>query len=437
MIRRDFLKTSSIAAGSLFVPFSAWSNQKKIKLAVLGTGWWATEILIPAALRSGQFEIIGLCDVESNSLQNASEVVVKAGNVKPKLFDTYQEMFDMPGLEAVIISTPTHWHPLQFIYACRKGLHVYQEKPVSYDVREGQAMLKAKEEAKNVVQVSFPRVVFNTNDEVKKYLQSEEAGEIYQVKANINWPEGPVSKYKVPETLNYEKFVGPAPETPFVAGEEGGRWNWRSQFNFSKGIMMDWGIHYIHNLRKILDLGLPNSVSAIGGTIKNTSHGNPDYLDVKFDFDGLPVYWSHKTWGYKNPFPETDLGVFFYGDKATVFAGDQGWKVYSEDKSKQQTHGEIRFLWGQDDEFTSNYDTAFTGLFTNFAEGIRNRSNEHIINTLEDSEKTTACVLYGDMAYRSESNISIDTKSRDVIDNAKAAAYLQRTYRSPFKHPFT
>jgi predicted dehydrogenase len=56
--------------------------------------------------------------------------------------------------------------------------------------------------------------------------------------------------------------------------------------------MADWGIHYIHNVRKVLGLDLPDRVGAVGGTVKNFSTDNPDHLDVRFDFGGLPVYWS-------------------------------------------------------------------------------------------------------------------------------------------------
>ncbi len=436
MIRRDFLKASWIAAGSTLIPSRPWASQTAIKIGIVGTGWWATDVLIPAALDSDRFEIVGLCDVESNALTRASRKILESGAQQPRLFEDYREMFDLPGLEAVVIATPTHWHALQFIDACHKGLHVYLEKPVSYDVHEGQAMLKAKRQANTIVQVSFPRVVFGVNDEVREYLNSGEAGEIYEVKANIHWREGAVAEFDPPSTLNHDKFVGPAQEVPFVSGSEGGSWNWRSQYNFSKGIMPDWGIHYIHNLRQVLNLDLPNQVSATGGILKNHTHDNPDYLDVKFDFNGLPVYWSHRTWGFNNPMPETNHGVFYCGDKATVFASDQGWKVYSSDASKRMTKGEIRFLWGENETYTNAFAKAFAELFYNFAEGIRYKTNEHIINTLEDSEKTTACINYGDIAYRSQAPISIDTTSGRMAGNDKAMAMLARQYRHPYRHPF-
>ncbi len=68
MKRREFIKTSAIAAGALTTPVPLFAKQDKIKLAILGTGWWGTDELLPNALASGQFEIVGLCDVDSRAL---------------------------------------------------------------------------------------------------------------------------------------------------------------------------------------------------------------------------------------------------------------------------------------------------------------------------------------------------------------------------------
>ncbi len=307
MLRRDFIKSGAVVAGTLVVPFSLQAKDEKVKLAILGTGWWGTDILLTNALASGQFEIVALCDVNSLALENAANIVVNTGAKKPKLFTSYKEMYEMSGLEAVAIATPTHWHALQFIDACKKDLHVFLEKPISYDIREGQAMLKAKQKANIVVQVDFPRVMVDTNDQVKKYIKSGEAGRIYQVLANINNQEGTLVEKEIPKTIDFNTFCGPAPLKKFLCNENGTTPDWRGQHDFSRGIMADWGIHYIHNVRRVLNLGIPDTISAIGGTTRNLTSDNPDQLDVRFGFGELPVYWSHKAWGYTSPTPEHDM----------------------------------------------------------------------------------------------------------------------------------
>jgi predicted dehydrogenase len=434
MLRREFIKSSTlVASGAMIAPIPLFAAQGKIKLAIVGTGWWGTDLLLRNALKSGQFEIVGLCDVNSLALKNAASVLVEAGGKQPKLFSDYKKMYEMPGLQAVAIATPTHWHALQFIAACNKGLHVFLEKPISYDIQEGQAMLQAHQKAKNVVQVDFPRVMVDTNAQVKAFIESGEAGKILQVQANIYNTEGAIVEKAVPSTIDFDTYCGPAPLTKYLCAENGNSPHWRSQHNFSRGILADWGIHYIHNIRKVLNLDIPDNVSAIGGTVRNFSHTNPDQLDVRFDFGGLPVHWTHKEWGFSSPFPDHNIGVFYFGEKATVFAGDLGWEVYPA-KGTKITHGNIRFEpWKPENQ--AIYTKMMVDMFNEFAEGIANKSNKGITNTLDEAQKTTSCVIYADMAYQAKANLMIDKSTMDIKNNKEAQAMLKREYRAPYHHP--
>jgi len=435
MDRRDFIKSGAIAASSLIIPFPIMRNQDRLKLAILGTGSWGTDLLLRHALASGQFEIVGLCDIDSLALSNAANEVIKSGAKKPQLFSSHEKMFELHGLQAVAIATPTHWHALQFMDACKKGLHVFLEKPICYDIKEGQAMLEAHRKANNVVQVDFPRVKVDINAQVKAFIQSGEAGKILQVQANINHHEGQLVEKQIPTTLDFEAFCGPAPMKKFLCEENGSIPMWRGQHDFSRGIMADWGIHYIHNARNILGLDLPDQVTAFGGTIKNFTQDNPDHLDVRFDFGGLPVYWSHRTWGYTSPVPYNNYGVYFYGEKATIFAGDLGWDVYPSDGGTRIIHGDVRFNSGEPNR--QIYMNMIKGLFIEFAEQVRKNSNEGITNTLEDAFKTTSSVIYGDMAYLTKSGLDIDKVTMNIRNNAEAQRMLMREYRVPYHHPFT
>ncbi len=423
-------------SSAAFLPYSFLQEKDKIKIAIVGTGWWGTDVLLPNILATNQFEIIGLCDVDSVARENAAGKVVESGNKKPELFSDYREMYNMRELQAVVISTPTHWHPLQFIDACNKGLHVFLEKPICYDIREGQAMLEAQKRAKNVVQVDFPRVMVDTNDQVKDFIQSGEAGRIIQAQANINNNEGVLFEKPVPGTIDFERFCGPAPITKYMCSKNGTKPVWRGQHDFSRGILMDWGIHYIHNIRKIMNLELPGYVAAVGGITGNMAVENPNYLEVLFDFDGLPVNWSHKTWGYTAPNPDHNIGITLFGEKGTIFSGDLGWEFYPKGSAEKIAHGDVRFRPGAS-ENNDIYMKMFIDLFIEFADGIRNKSNSSITNTLEDAFKTTSSVIYGDLSYLVKSGINIDTSTMNISNNDMAKSMLKRAYRSPYQHPFT
>jgi len=425
MKRRDFIKTGSLATGSLMITNPLTAKADRIKIAIVGTGWWANDFLLNPILKTEQFEVIGLCDVDLLALTSTAEKVVAAGRQKPMLFDSYKEMYELPELQAVVIATPPHWHALQFVDACEKGLHVFLEKPVSWDIREGQAMLRSKQKAGTVVQVDFPRILIDTNDKVRQYIENGEAGRIMQVQAQIHYTESPLFEKEIPGTFDFETYCGPAPLQKYLCQEKGTTPYWRSQYVFSQGIMVDWGIHYLHNIRQVLGLEMPGSVSAIGGITSDYPRDNPDHLDVRFDFDGLPVYWSHRTWGYSPPEPKHRIGVFYYGEKATIFEGDSIWEIYPHDASEPIVN-----------EATRVSEDTFIQMMLEFAEGIRSNSNAGITNTFEEALKTTSMVNFGDLAYRTRAGMDIDAFTFDVSNNAKAESMLKRSYRDPYKHPY-
>jgi len=426
MKRRDFIKTGSLAAGSMMITTPLMAKSDRIKIAIVGTGWWANDFLLNPILKSGQFEIIALCDVDSLALNKTSEMLIAAGRQKPELFASYKEMYELPGLQAVVIATPPHWHALQFVDACEKGLDVFLEKPLSWDIREGQAMLRAKQKAGTVVQVDFPRIMTDNNEQVKQYIESGEAGRIMQVQAQIHYKESPIFEKEIPETFDFESYCGPAPLQKYLCLEDKNTPRWRAQYVFSQGIMLDWGIHYLHNIRQVLGLEIPTSVSAIGGITSDYPRDNPDYLDVNFDFDGLPVYWSHKTWGYNYPEPKHRIGAFYYGEKANIFEGDSAWEIYPNDGAEPIIHKATRVT-----------EETFTQMMIEFAEGIRSNSNAGITNTFEEALKTTAMVNYGDLAYRTGAGMDINASTFDVSNNDRAEAMLKREYREPYRHPYS
>jgi predicted dehydrogenase len=180
MNRRDFIKAGAVATGTVLTSFPLTAKQDRIKLAILGTGNWGTNVILKGAMASEKFDVIALCDVNTIALHHASSVAAGLGASHLQLFSDYRRMYEMKGLQAVAIATPTHWHALQFIAACANGLHVFLEKPISYDIREGQAMLEAHLQAKNIVQVDFPRVMTDINSTIKSATKVEKSEKYFR-----------------------------------------------------------------------------------------------------------------------------------------------------------------------------------------------------------------------------------------------------------------
>ena len=157
--RRTFLGASAAAAGTLALGATASHarpSEAKLRLGVIGTGGYGMSDA-RAVLKVGGAEIVAVCDVDSEHLNKAAADLEKAQGTRPQTFQRYQDLLDSDSVDAVIIATPPHWHALQLLDSLQAGKDVYCEKPVSYDVREGQTMVAAVEKSDRIVQVGFQR----------------------------------------------------------------------------------------------------------------------------------------------------------------------------------------------------------------------------------------------------------------------------------------
>ena len=209
MKRRKFIEIASIGsaamASSFYLPYNA--GEQKLKVGLIGTGWYGM-VDIKAALKTGSIEVIGICDVDTVHLSSATVEIEKIQGSKPKAFKYFRELLNMKDLEAVFIATPPHWHALQFIAACKKGLDIYCEKPLSYDVSEGHAMVTAAEKAGNIVQVGFQRRQSGAFKKAKELIETGKIGQVRQVIAQINYIPVPddTTIQAPPASLDWEEW---------------------------------------------------------------------------------------------------------------------------------------------------------------------------------------------------------------------------------------
>ncbi|HSB61318.1 MAG TPA: Gfo/Idh/MocA family oxidoreductase, partial [Vicinamibacteria bacterium] len=192
--RRSFTRGLVAAtAGAAVLPSAAGRARaegpgpRTVKMGLLGCGWWGM-LDLKAAFQAGGVEAAALCDVDGEHLAKAAEeTAALQGGTRPRTYKDWRELVAHPGLEALIVATPPHWHALPFIAACERGLDVYLEKPVAYDVREGQAMVAAARRSRRVVQVGFQRRQSQAFRDAAAYLREGRAGRIVQVDARINY----------------------------------------------------------------------------------------------------------------------------------------------------------------------------------------------------------------------------------------------------------
>jgi len=423
--RRGFLNAAA-AAGTWALARSAPGGPARptLNLGVIGVGWYGM-VDAKAALKAGGVQIAAVCDVDSQHLVNSADDLEKLQGRRPYTFKHYEELLGLKDLDAVIIGTPPQWHALQLLAALDRGLDVYCEKPLAYDIREGRAMVDAVHKAGRIVQIGFQRRQSKAFRQVQQCIDSGELGRIVQVDAQIHYTAGTKdpTPQAPPAALDWDLWCGPGPKIPY--SPQVGHVNWRLEKTSGHGHLVDWGIHLIDACRTILGLATPTQVTAAGGLYylkgKITT---PDTLSVHFEFDRAPLVWRHRIWGAEEYNPETGNGIFFYGDKATVFAGDGKWVVLPRGKGAERKAPAFEKA------------EADLGLLhvEDFLRAVRTRRPPTCL--IDDAFRSTATVQLAMIAYETASTIRWDAASEHIPGNPAAAQLLKRAYRPPWKHPF-
>ncbi len=420
MERRVFL--GALAAGTALGRRGAAEEPKApIRLGLIGCGWYGL-VVTEAAFKAGGVEVIAVCDVDNAHLLQAAEKIRSLQGSSPRAFKDWRELLAVPGLSGVIIATPPHWHALPFIEACRRGLDIYCEKPLAYDVREGRAMVDAAKASGRVVQVGFQRRHSAAIRQARQYLAEGHAGRIVTVAAQIHYPAqlADPTPQDPPATLDWDLWCGPAPKLPY--SPQVGHFNWRAEEAYGNGHLVDWGIHWIDAIRSVLGLGMPRSVQSAGGLYRLKGRiTTPDTLTAHFDFDQVPVTWTHRIFGAAEYTPETTNGMFFYGEKETVYLTDERYVVIPAARGLERRTVEAR-----NDQQTEHV--------AEWLEAVRTRGT--VSCPPEDAYRSTAAVQLAMIAYKAGGRVDWDASTEQVTGNPKAAALLKRDYRGPWVHPW-
>ena len=426
MNRRSFIEKTSLSTVAMISAFNipSFSQSKKLKIGLIGCGWYGM-VITNAALKVGGVEVIGICDVDTAHLKDSADELEKLQGSRPKEFKDYQDLLDQKGLEALFIGTPPHWHALQFIAACEKGLDIYCEKPLAYDVNEGIAMMRAAEKAGNIVQLGFQRRQSDAFKKAKELIDEGKTGKIHQIGAQINYNPGigDTSIQAPPASLDWDSWCGPAPKLDYRPSI--GHKAWRLEKEYGNGHLVDWGIHNIDITRKIMGFGMPTSFQSNGGIkVLNGKITTPDTLNATMFFEHIPVVWQHRLWGTGDLNKQFNNGVFFYGEDATVFAADQKVVVMPNGKNQEQEILDIPTEGGMQENHVGD-----------FLNAVKQKNKNLISCTVEDAFLSTATVQLAMISYYTNSEVEWNIDKKEVVGNTEASKLLARPYRGNYKRP--
>lgn len=425
MKRRSFIQKSSIATAGLITAINIplYAQNRNLKIGLIGAGWYGM-VITKAALKVGGVEVVAICDIDTEHLKNSTDEIEKLQGSRPKEFKDYNDLLNEKGLEVVMIGSVPHWHALHFIAACEKGLDIYCEKPLAYDVREGQAMVKAAQKAGNIVQIGFQRRQSKAFAKAKEIIDEGQIGKVHQIAAQIHY--NPVladhTIQNPPASLDWETWCGPAPKLDYrpIIGHKA----WRLEKEYGNGHLVDWGIHHIDIIRNIMDFGMPTSFETSGGlNVLGGKITTPDTLNATMNFEDCPVIWQHRLWGTGDLNTQFNNGIFFYGDNGTLFASDNKLILMPAGKDEQQEEMNI-----PTPEMQENH-------VGNFLSAVKAKNKSLLACPIEDAFQSTATVQLAMASYYTNSKVKWDAEKLEIVDNKAATKLLARPYRAGYKRP--
>ncbi len=356
MKRRDFLKVSfTTAAGSFGMPmlfsssaFAKFRPNDKINIGQIGFGRIAQSHDLPETIKHDMCRVVAVADVDINRARDGKKWIEnyyknKTGRdnyVDVKVYQDYREMLLDKSIDAVIISTPDHWHAQPAIEAALAGKDIYLQKPASLTIREGRQMSDAVHRSGCIFQVGSQQRSVNPWPQFKRaceLVRNGRIGELKHVKIGLGTDPGcgVEPEMPVPANLNYDMWLGSTPQVYYTEKRvhpqnDYSRPGWLRCEQFGAGMITGWGAHHFDTAHWGMDTEYTGPVE-MEGTAKFPKSG---LWDVHGDFKLNAKYPNGVTMEISSAFPN---GVRFEGADGWVFVNRGGGKVTASDPGTGQT----------------------------------------------------------------------------------------------------
>lgn len=384
--------------------------------------------------------IVALCDVDSKYAAETFDRYPKA-----KKYKDFREMLEkQKDIDAVVVATPDHTHAVAAMTAIKMGKHVYCEKPLTYSIYEARKLTEAARQAQVATQMGIQGHATESIRLLCEWIWDGAIGDVYEVQAwtpHPVWPQGidrPKETPPVPETLDWDMWLGPAPYRPYHPCYLPGIW--RGWWDFGTGGLGDMGCHILDHIVWSLKLGLPISVEASHSTFvpEGVSWDKPRNLEtypqasvVTYRFGGRGSFPPLKlTWydGGLMPTRPEELeegrkmgdrhgGAIYVGSKGKILCGSHGANnLRLIPETKMQAYQKPPKMLPRSVGHHREWIEACKG-------GERAGANFDYAGPL------TETVLLGNIALRTGEKLYWDSENMKVTNVPEANNYIHREYR--------
>lgn len=424
MKRRDFLRgvglgTAGAAFGSTLArparTYARLGANEKVIIGVIGTGGMGTRHLEALSVNPN-CTVAAVCDVFKPRYENAVGVVKRLSGQAPDAYQDFRKVLDRKDIDGIFVPTPDHWHPLITIMGCQAGKDVYVEKPAAPTVAEGRAMIKAARRYGRVVQLGTQQRSMTIFQDAMKIIHSGKLGKIDSATVWINensWNSietpGPV-----PEGLDWDMWLGPAPWEPYSPQRHYGFMG--CQDYARGGQLTNWGVHLIDIVHWGIGKDAPLSVQAHGGSYRGGAGAdNYETVEAMWEYEGCTVTWEQR---HHNSYMGHNYGIKFQGTEGQLLIDRNTFDVVPESLGIKRYVGEPERSW------------AHPPHHNNFFECMKTRKRPAA--DIEQGVHSTIPVLLAGIALKVRRKLNWDARTETFIRDEEANRFLSRPYRYPW-----
>ncbi len=386
-------------------------------------------------------DLAAMCDVYQPRLDEG----VAACGSGAKAYRDFRRLLEDKDIQAIVVSTPDHWHALLTILACAAGKDVYVEKPMTLFVREGRWMVTAARKYNRVVQVGMQQRSGPSYQKARDLLKAGHIGPIMSARMGAyrnvmpgfgSPPDGPP-----PSDLDYEMWLGPAPERSY--NPHRALYHFRWFWDYSGGQMTNLGAHDLDIVQWVTGARAPLAVSCSGGRFALKDNGEtPDTQDAVFEYPGFTAEWSLRE---ASAGRRAGLGLEFFGTKGSMTVARSGFQVFPDMQTDPQNlipefqghpgggpkHTEAKpEPWTQALKEPGTSPEQFSLHARNFLDCIKSRQRP--IADVEDGHRTATTCHLANISLQVGRKIRWDAEKEEIIGDAEASERLMRPYRKPW-----
>ncbi|QEF98981.1 Inositol 2-dehydrogenase [Stieleria maiorica] len=431
--RRTFLArgASGLAASTVAYHFRDATAAKNDRptVGLIGAGWQ------PETKRQGRGIAIGsqaarladipvICELDTVAAEFANHKICGG---KATIVDDYRRVLDDPSIEAVLIATPDHWHAKIAIDAMRAGKDVYCEKPVAVTIQEGKWLRAVAAKTGRVFQVGTQQRSEYDQRFLKAIamVRSGRIGDLHRIHIGLGpgWKGGPFATTTPPKSLNWERWLGPAPLTEYIPQRTHRTFRW--WFEYAGGQLCDWGAHHVDIAQWAIgqENGGPTSIGGTATMNQPLRSGMPtrsDTYNTPIDFSVTAKFPT----GIEMLIDSSRNGITFEGDRGRFFVnrGTLEGTPVSEMDNQPLDEGAVASLY---------HGKLPTSHMQNFVDCLKSR--ERPISDIATHHRILTTCHLANISLRLGRTLHWDAKSEQISGDDEAAGLMSRDYRSGYE----